>query len=256
MLQLFLTAALALPLQSKEDAPKPPDPKVVEAAVESLRAAQKSKEAPDRVAAVQGAAKVSDAEVIKGIGKYFGDKDSTVRMAVVDALRYSPHPDALALLENKLKRDKKLRKDEELYPAVVKAIGQHGKESSIDVLNDRVTETGPAMQARIYGLGHIRSKKSVEALFRLMSSRGRRKTGPMMDEIRLSLMVLTGVDRGKSQDAWFQWWNENKKTFEVKKEPGLLPKLEQNRWDRYWGYQYKRDRGKKRGDRGNDPERD
>ncbi len=56
---------------------------------------------------------------------------------------------------------------------------------------------------------------------------GRENVQNNMGHFRTALMVLTGVDKGTSQDLWIEWWN---------------------------GIRY--DRGKKRGDRGQDPEKD
>lgn len=257
MLTLLLTAALALPLPAQEDGPKPPDPKVVKETVQKLKSAIKQRDPLVHVQTISDATSVLDGEVIKYIGKGLNDNEPTVRMAAAEALRYMNHPTALKTLESKIKRDRKVHKDAEYYSTLLKAMAQHGKESSIEILKDKAfanTESS-IVTARIYGLGHIRSKESIEAIFSLMSSSGRKKTSPYMSQFRISLIMLTGVDKGKTQAPWFAWWNDNKKTFELPKTPPLMPKQMQNRWDRFWGYDYKRERPKKRGDRGNDPEK-
>jgi hypothetical protein len=257
MLTLLFAATLALPLPAQDEGPKPPDPKVVRETVDKLKAALKQRDPAVRMTTINDATRVLDAEVVKYIGKGLNDSELTVRMAAVEALRYMKHPDAVKTLESKIKRDRKVHKDAEYYSILLKAMSQHGNPSSISILKDKAfanTEDSIVI-ARIYGLGHIRSKESIEAIIDLMTSAGRKKANPFMSHFRISLMMLTGVDKGKTREPWFQWWNDNKKTFELPKEPPLMPKQLQNRWDRYWGYDYKRERPKKRGDRGNDPER-
>jgi hypothetical protein len=81
----------------------------------------------------------------------------------------------------------------------------------------------------------IRHRDSVEGVIGLMRKVGRHRAQRHMEDVRTALMVLTGVDHGRSQDAWNEWWNDNKRTLEIQAEPHALPKKAQREWDRYWG---------------------
>ena len=238
MLNLLIAASLvALPsVQDPEPQPSPPDPEVLEKALEELEQAFEEGEAADRIAAMEAHRKVLDPEVIAWIAKGLKDKDPKVQAAAIGTLRFQPHPEALKALHELYKRDKKLRKDDQLTAKLLKAIGQHGSPDSIDVLTDDVSEnrTMGCVQARILGLGNIRSEESVEELMGLMKKAGRWKIQHVMEEFRLALCHLTGADRGESQEAWQAWWNDNKKTFEVAARPAVMPRQLQRRWDLYW----------------------
>jgi hypothetical protein len=251
MLTVLLTTVLTVAPAHQD---REPSEEQVKAAVAALEEAFGKGKSPERIAALQAGAQVLDAAVIEWIGKGLKDRDAEVQKASIESLRSMPHPDALAALHKSYKRDKKLLAHEELGPALLRAIGQHGSESSIEVLADNPfsPRNHKAIQARILGLGNIRSNESVEELMGLMVKVGRHKAQPYMGEFRLALMRLTGADNGKSVDLWTEWWNDAKKHLEVSKEPPLLPKGEQRQWDHYWGNPRKHERGKRRGDRGDD----
>ena len=260
MLHFLLTAALLLPapLQDSRD-PDEPDPKVVAAAVKDLEEAFKKKEFEERVAAIVRNSEVVHPDVIELLGQAIKkDKADEVVLESFKALRWMDHPEALELLHRTYKKNKKLRKKYELYAALLQAIGQHGSEESISILADKPfsVQSRQVIAARVLGLGHVRSPKSVEALIGAMRTAGEKRVMPHMADFRTSLMVLTGVDQGTAQQPWIDWWNGNKKSFEVPERPALLPRALQYRWDRYWGYDTDYGRGTKREDRGGDPEKD
>jgi hypothetical protein len=240
---LSLTLSPSAPVQSAEE---------LETARTALTTAFKQGEAEDRVAAIGSYGRVADPVVVDWVSKGLGDKTPAVRDAALDALRWSTYPTALEELESFYKREKKLRKDPEFGPQLVRAIAQHGNAKSIGLLaKDALSDREPKLSnARILGLGHIRDPKSVEALMGLMKKAGRNRTQPYMDDFRMSLMVLTGTDNGKSQEAWIAWWNDNKKGLVVTPVAPELPKKMQYKWNRYWGIESKADRGRRREDRG------
>ena len=254
MLKLVLTAAMAIATLPQE--PSTPEQAAVEAAVARLREAFKQGDAPERVRAIEAATAVVDGDVIAWIDKGLSDSDPSVVTAAIEGLRFMDHPDALDCLHGLYKRDKKLRKDEEMAVRLLKAIGQHGSRRSIPILNDSPFSSpyGKLVQARILGLANIRDVRSLEALMGLMKLAGRQQIQNHMRTFRLALMVLTGTDEGLSQDAWVRWWNDNKRKLVVAAEPPALPKELQRQWNSYWGKAMERERGTKRGDRGNDPE--
>lgn len=249
----FLSIAL-LTLCALPQGTEPPTTEQVEATVADLKEAFAKGEVEERIEAVAKASSVPDKEVAKWVARGLSDSDETVVVAAIESLRFMDHPAALDQLHGTYKRDRKLRSHETLAGALLRAIGQHGDPSSIPVLADAPFSTinNPAIRARILGLGNIRDEQSVEELMGLMKKVSRHELQPFMGEFRLALMRLTGHDEGKSVDLWMKWWNNNKRTFEVAEQPPKLPRVEQVRWDDYWGNEMPRQRSKKRGDRGDD----
>jgi HEAT repeats len=246
----LLTAVLLVPCLGSEA----PDPKRVDEAVADLERAFEEGGAPERVAAMQRQAGVADARVVAWIGRGLRDREVEVRRGAIEALRFTAHPDALAALEELYRKDRGLRKDAETLTALLRAVGQHRSPSSIALLSEDVwgVEDHGVVQAHLFGLGHIRDPRSVEALMGAMKSAGRTEIQPFMEDFRLALMVLTGVDQGPSQDLWIRWWNDNKRDLVVAEEEPALPKMLAQRWAYYWGRGRLDERPRKRGDRGND----
>jgi len=179
-----------------------------------------------------------------------------VRAATIQSLRFLEHGDALALLHRTLASDKKLRKDEQLTASLIKAIGQHSDPSSVDVLADHMFETKDyeVNRARILGLGRIRTREALAALLALMKGADQHTVDRFMAEFRLSLMVLTGLDRGPTSAPWQEWWRENEKSFRVSADPPALPRPIALRWANYWGTEEGYGRTERREDRGDDPQ--
>ena len=236
----MLIVSLVLTLASSLQVPGTgPDPKRVEAAVSEIEGAFKEgKTADDKVAAIRKNREVLDARVITAITKGFKDKDQAVQSAAVDALGHMAHPEALEALHRLYKADKqRLKDDEKVLPLLLKSIGRHGSEKSVDLLADDVflQRTFPAIQARVLSLGNIRSKKSVEALMDIMAKAGTRQINDYMNLFRQSLVRLTGQDQGPDSAMWTKWWQDNKAKFEVSKEVPQLPEIAAKAWSEYWG---------------------
>jgi len=233
-----------------------PEPAEIDAAVARLDQAFTKGDGPARIEAMEAGREVLDARVIAFYDRGLKDNDVGVARSAIENLRYMPHPAALELLHKTYKRDKKLRKDVDGFALLIKAIGQHANEASIDILSDDVFGVADpkVVTARILGLGNIRDARSVEALFALMHAAGRERVQNHMPTFRLALMVLTGADEGENQDAWTSWWNEHKQGLVVTPEPHKLPQRMQRQWDYHWGNERMRSREKQRGERGNDPE--
>jgi hypothetical protein len=238
---LFTLAPLAL----AQDPPAPPKPEArppatagpekVEATIDALERAFGKGEAGERLRAVQTAAGVEDAKVVKLVAKGLRDKDLAVQKAAIEVLRFSAHPAALEPLHAQAKRAD-VRKDPAAYATILRAIGQHGSPESIAVLTDSpwMPQDHAVIEARILGLGRIRTKDSVKALIDLTEVAGPNKIEPFMRHFRASLCALTGVDQGNSRELWQRWWRENKDRLEIAKQPGEMPGELQRYWDRYW----------------------
>ena len=242
---LFLVASLvAVPTQDKKDDKPQTDTKRVDAAVTEIEAAFKDGKTEERVAAIKKNFAVTDARVVAAVGKGLKDKDATVQSAAVDALGRMPHPDALDALHKFYKSEiKRLRDDQTLMPLVIKSIGRQGSESSVDILSDDLfmQRTFPAIQARVFSLGNIRSKRSVQAIFDMMNKAGTNQVDKYAELFRQSLWRLTGTDQGPSCQMWMTWWRDNKDKFDVAKDvPKMSSDLDKS-WNDYWEIQPKKE---------------
>lgn len=241
------------------DKPAPnADEAKLKAAITALDKAFSDGGTSERVRAIETAAILSDPAVIERIAKGLRDKDLTVARAAIEALRFSKHPESLEALHAAAKREARIQKEPEVHAALLRAIGQHGSATSIEVLVDDLWSHPDArvVQARILSLGHVRSRASLEKLIDLMRVAGPNKVQPFMEHFRVSLMVLTGADQGTSQDAWMRWWNEKGARTTVADKPAPLPKQLQILWDAYWGESKPAERPTKRSERGqDDPEK-
>lgn len=256
MIALHLTLPLLLlgAATDEEEPPSPPDPKLVAEAVLDLREAFEEGDSKARVEAIERRAVVPAPEVVEWIAKGLPlAKEPLVRAASLNALRWMEHPDALETLHRTYVKAKEFRKDPELHVVILKAIGQHGDASSIEHLADYSAKdtTGPVRKARIYGLGMVREKESVERLFELMRKIGPRHAQPQMDQFRLSLVILTGDDHGgTSQEKWQSWWKDAAKKFEVAEKPPELPAAMQRTWNDFWDLEVTYERPTRRRERG------
>lgn len=250
---LLSSAPLVL---SQEDTDEvTPDKDAIKAALERLKVAfDKDTETPERIEAISSMRDVPCKEVAKALAKGLKDKDLEVVQTTLEVLAKMDVDAALDQLVAFHKRDRRLKDDEALLENTLKAIAWRGDPSTIDLLSDDIfTDASKGvLRARILGLGRIRTTESVKALIGIMKSSSKNKANPYMDELNLSLAVLTGVDKGKSQDRWFSWWNDNKKTLEVSEQPPEIQKQLQRKWDKYWGIKMEKERGEKREDRGRD----
>lgn len=249
MLRLLMATLLVLPsfAQDKQaDRQAPPDPKVVEATIAKVETAFKEGRTPDKLAALKAAAKVPDEKVVDAIARGLKDKENEVLIATFDALRWNRHEAAIDALEKHYKRhQKKLKKDAALLPPLLRAIGWHGRESSIPILVEDPFSLRryDVIQARLYGLGNIRSPKSVEALASLLKKVSVNKAEDYMGDLRLVLYRLSGVDNGPSLQLWGAWWRDVKKGYELPATTPVFNEVQQQQWDAYWGIKKKKKDG-------------
>jgi hypothetical protein len=219
-------------------------------AVDDLEDAFKDGVAADvRMKAIEENADVVHPDVVREISRGLRDADRRVRLTAVRMLGWMKSPDGLKQLHRMFRREKDLSKDEELQGALLQAIGRHGDPSSVDVLVEDPFKGGLSYasgRARILGLANIRTMKSVEELFDAMKlgggssdRRGGREARPrFLEDGRLAVAVLTGVDLGADKDAWLAWWRDNKRTFKISPQrPKIAPELVA-RWEAYWDEAY------------------
>jgi len=235
------------PLGSPYGRNESPTADQVKAAVGNINEAFKTKDDQLRINAIQAAAGLVHPDIVRAISKGLRVNNKAVRLAAIDALGWMKHPDGLKQLHRMYRREKDLFRQEEVFAALLKAIGRHGHKSSIKVLSDNPYKglTIHAGRARILGIGRIRHRDSVETLIQAMRLTGRRPRDWRMpdnprflEEANIAMTVLTGATPGTSKDDWQKWWRDNKRKFRMKKELPKIPKSYETRWEEYWNEPY------------------
>lgn len=197
--------------------------------------------------------------VIAAIAKGLGEREPLVIDAAIECLGQMRHADALEALTKWGKRARKaLEKDRERMVGWIKAVGRHQDPDTLDLLAKDAfdQDARDVLAARIYAIANVHAKESVEVLMDLLTSTDARKVNQNFGALRPALMRLTAVDQGNDPMAWSKWWRSEKRTFEVPREPAVLPREDQARWDRFWGNEVRYERGQRRSRRGQDPEDD
>lgn len=221
-------------------------------AMASLKQAFRDKDAAVRVTAIEQAGGVIDRDVLRFIAaKGLADKQPEVQTAAIDVLGWSKHPDALKQLHRYYRRHlASLSKSEpEVFALLLKSIGRHGKKSSIRVLEDSPVKnlTLASGRARILGLANVREADSLKRILKWMQMASGEKrhstvaTRPrFLADFRVALVVLTGLDKGMSEDAWLTWWTKDaKRRFKVTAaRPTAVPDDVKAAWEKYWGEAY------------------
>lgn len=228
-----------------------PTPEQESQAVANLKDAYKSKD-PDTIAdALQRYGGTVSSRVVHEVARGLRYKDPKVRMVAVQALGWMPTDDALKQLHRMYRREKKLGKqDEALFAELLKEIGRHGDKSSITVLSNKPFKyhTLASSRARIYGLGNIRVKASIETLIKGLMQSGTSGTRDArsfkqyqpraMPEFNVALTVLSGESMGEQKDAWLTWWREMKKKFKISPERPPVADDIRRKWEAYWHEKY------------------
>jgi len=228
-----------------------PTPDQENQAVGNLKDAFKSKD-PDTIAnALERHGGVVSNKVTHEVARGLRYRDPKVRMMAVEVLGWNPSDGALKQLHRMYRREKKLGKtDEALFAELLKQIGRHGDKSSIKVLSDKPFKyhTLASGRARIYGLGNIRAKDSVETLMKGMQKTGTSGTRDprgflqdqprAMPEFNVALTVLTGQSMGENQQAWLAWWRDWKKKLKISPDRPQVEDDIRRKWEAYWNEKY------------------
>ncbi len=251
LLSILLTL---LPLVQEPPKPTPPDAEKVKAAIAQLSEAFAKPDAGPRLRAIEAGAALADAEVVKQIARGLDDKEVTVQKAAIEALRYNEHKRALEELHTRAKQ-KAAKEDPGTYAPLLRAIGQKGSPTSLEILSENpwAVPDAQVLEAKIIGLSRIRTKEAVKALTDLMEMGGINKVQPFMKDFRVSLWALTGADQGESRDLWLKWYRDNKAKLEVAAKPAPEPLELAQRWKRCWAKPGEEDRPEKgKGKQGGD----
>jgi len=256
MIALALALCLALASAAGDDPVPPPPLEEVVAACTAVKEALRSEDVVRIQGALQAASAVPHATVVETIARALADERPEVRLAALQALRHIQAPEAVDVLE-KAAKDRALMKDPELAAALLRALGQHARPSSIGILERTPFEpdTRACKRARLFGLARIRTPEALEALFGILAVGGNVRTGErriqaQMADVRIALWYATGVDRGLVPELWEDWWRENRRHLELPEEPAKLPEALQREWDLFWGLRPDYERRERREDRG------
>lgn len=257
---LFSLLLIAPLLQSPAD-DGPNRQEQAEQAVERIDTAIKNKklEASQKGNALRAETGLVHKLVIKRIAKELRHKESLIRDAAVESLGGMLHPDSLDALLTHGKRDRKnMAKDREYHVTWIKAVGRQQDKKSLGSLTDNLFSypTAAVIQARIYAIANIRETESIETLIKMMTITDTRRVNNHMPTVQIALIRLTSIDLGRNVQSWTKWWRGAKKDFEIPKEPPVMKKKMQSRWDNFWGYRRTYERNQKRSKRGQDPEED
>jgi len=251
MLYRHLAAIVLLPLLALPawaDEPKPVDP---DTAMAQLKEAYGLGDDEVIVEAIDMAAGIPDAGVIREVERAFQSKSPAVIEAALKALGRTPDPKALDALHRLYRKvyKKKLGGYEDLFALLIKEIGRHGDESSVDILTKSPFSnlTVDVGVARMMGLSNIRSTKAIEGLIHLSEQAGGRGRGTgvasslrgvFRTAFRVAMATLTGTDQGVVPQDWALWWTRNKKQFDMLPDRPQVPEDVSTYWSGYWGIPY------------------
>ncbi len=252
-----LLSLCVLAVQEGQASKTPPGAEQVARVAAALDDALRSGETRQIQLALESAREAPHPAVVGRVLRFLEDDRTEVKLAALQVLRWLEHPDALEALQRAAK-ERKLMKVPELALGVLRGIGQHAQPSSIAVLAHDPFEPADAacVRARIFGLARIRRLEALAALFGILAPvgvGGQRRIQSRMEDVRLGLMILTGVDQGSSPELWESWWRDNKKSFRIPLEAPPLPKDLRQAWEAFWGLPRVYEREGRREDRGQDP---
>lgn len=223
------------------------------AAVAKLNEGLRSKEANVRQASLVDAAKTPYPEVIKVFGKVLDDPADDVAMISAELLGRMEEEQALdALRRFATRRRKVLAKNPGLHEEVLRAIGRHRspKATSLLIKGAFEEENSQIRRARVFAVANLRTTEAAKAIFGEMKKTDVKRLRGRLANVRPALIHLTGTDAGKDPARWLQWWESNRKTFEVPEQPPKLSGDFANQWAGFWGDERTYERRKKRSDRG------
>jgi HEAT repeat protein len=222
-------------------------------AVKKLSEGLRSKEANERQAALVDAAKTPYPDVIKAFGKVLEGSSGDLAMIAAELLGQMKEQQALDELRRfATRRRKVLAKNPGLQEEVFRAMGRHQSPEVIPLLIKGAFEEENSMirRARVFAVANTRSAAAAKAIFSEMKKTDEKRLRGRLANIRPALIHVTGTDAGKDPARWLQWWEANRRTFEV---PDQAPKLSGDfatQWAQFWGEDRTYERRKKRSDRG------
>jgi len=213
------------------------DERKPEDVAERLKAAFESGGSAEQIAALQESAYFPHPKVVAQAQRGLASRDVEVRLAAMDALGRNAHAAAFeALLAHYQSQRKALRSMERDLPALLSAVARRGDARARAVLTDDVQAQllAPTIRARLLGLARIRSKESIDDLMTLADTVGFIGMHNHLEDFRLALVVLSGVDHGRSLDAWRAWWRGVKDGYTPPPKAPELNAADATRWREFW----------------------
>lgn len=171
------------------------------------------------------------------LGATLASPDRNLRLAALDALGRSTAPEAFELLlAHATLRDRRALADDLETSRLFLALARHRDELAIAVLAQAPrAQLGPAsLRARFVGLGRIRKRASIEALFTVMEALPFAERQQHLQVFRGALRVLTGADAGQTVEAWRRWWSAQAPDFAPAANEPELGGADGARWRMEW----------------------
>jgi len=204
--------------------------------VDQLKAAFEAGNASVRVAALGRAGRVPVQEVLELSAQALKDPVPEVRLASAEGLRFNPHPLATRVLRMTLEKGKFPDPDGRTQAALVRALCQKADPATLVLLNKLRIDPRKRELTRAYvrGLGRLRHRGALAALISFMEGLEPSNRCLYMSDIRTSLVVLTGTDRGLDATAWSQWFHQFGSKMQINPFDPKLPELMTVDWYGYW----------------------
>ena len=189
-----------------------------------------------RAAALGRAGRVPVQEVLQVSAQALKDPVPEVRLAAVEGLRFNPHPHATRLLRVTLEGGKFPDPDGRTKAALVRGLCQKAAPETLVLLDKLRIDPRNRELTRAYvrGLGRLRHRGALSALISFMESLDPSIRCLYMSDIRTSLVVLTGTDRGLDAAAWSQWFHQFGSKMQINPFDPKLPELMTVDWYGYW----------------------
>jgi hypothetical protein len=194
-----------------------PTDKDGEAATKKLKDECAKSPIEGKIAALQEALKTEHEKVIRAVGEMLLSEADPVRVAAAAALGPVDHPASAEVLSAAILPN--LRR-EEVFPSILKAIGELGWQTAAPRLNDLLSKVAEAeVRATLPGvittLGQLGAASSIDPLIDLLMKleNGGRKNpwpneGGMRRAAEEALRAITGMGFTRVAE-WESWWRAN-----------------------------------------------
>jgi len=204
--------------------------------VDQLAEAFQVGNASARASALGRAGRIPDQKVLQLSTQALKDPVARVRLAAIEGLRFNPHPLATRVLRMTLEEGKYPDPDGHTQAALVRGLCQKADPSTLPLLNKLRIDPRNRELTRAYvrGLGRLRHRGALAALVSFMEGLEASNLCLYMSDIRTSLVVLTGTDRGLEAAAWSQWFDQFGSKMQINPFDPKLPELMTVDWYGYW----------------------
>jgi hypothetical protein len=159
-----------------------------------------------------------------------------VQRAAIEALRFNGQPGAARLLVLELDKGLLASRDEQTNASLIRALCQKAETATLPVLQKLEIDPNSreVTRAWVLGLGRLRDPGAVATLMGFLVELPEAGRRLHMNDVRTSMMVLTGVDQGLDAEAWLRWWQGSGDTLKVRPFAPRLPGLVEIDWYGYW----------------------